>query len=148
MIAQALQHLEFMRWADGKLLSSVANDVDVFSILNHIYRGEVTWLRRVQGEAGAKISDVASAGDLRELRELWPEVHRQWVEWGREQMDWELPVPHEDSRGNWYEMPVWQIVMHVVNHGSYHRGQAILLLRKAGVNPPSTDLIAFYRNPV
>ena len=68
-------------------------------------------------------------------------------DWGREQKVWDVPVPHEDSRGNGYEMPAWQIVMHVVNHGSYHRGQVTLLMRKAGLIPPPTDLIAFYRNP-
>ena len=42
--------------------------------------------------------------------------------------------------------PLWQMVQHVVNHASYHRGQVTTLLRQVGAAPPrSLDLIAFYR---
>jgi uncharacterized damage-inducible protein DinB len=40
----------------------------------------------------------------------------------------------------------WQMLQHVVNHASYHRGQVTTLLRQLGATPPkSMDLIAFYR---
>jgi len=42
--------------------------------------------------------------------------------------------------------PFWQLLQHLVNHGSYHRGQVTTLLRQLGAAPPaSLDLIAFYR---
>ena len=42
--------------------------------------------------------------------------------------------------------PMWQMVQHVVNHASYHRGQVTTMLRQAGARPPkSVDLITFYR---
>lgn len=38
------------------------------------------------------------------------------------------------------------MLQHVVNHGSYHRGQVTTMLRQLGAAPPrSQDLIAFYR---
>ena len=37
------------------------------------------------------------------------------------------------------------MMQHLVNHGSYHRGQIATLLRQLGAKPTSTDLIAFYR---
>jgi uncharacterized damage-inducible protein DinB len=40
----------------------------------------------------------------------------------------------------------WHMLQHVVNHGSYHRGQVTTMLRQIGASPPkSMDLIAFYR---
>ena len=40
----------------------------------------------------------------------------------------------------------WQMVQHVVNHGTYHRGQITTMLRQLGTEPPkSTDLITFHR---
>jgi uncharacterized damage-inducible protein DinB len=40
----------------------------------------------------------------------------------------------------------WQMFQHLVNHGSYHRGQITTMLRQIKVAPPkSMDLIAFYR---
>ena len=42
--------------------------------------------------------------------------------------------------------PFWPMLQHVVNHGSYHRGQVTMMLRQLGAQPPkSLDLIAFYR---
>ena len=40
----------------------------------------------------------------------------------------------------------WKMLQHVVNHGSYHRGQVTTMLRQLGAEPPkSQDLITFYR---
>ena len=42
--------------------------------------------------------------------------------------------------------PFWQMLQHVVNHGTYHRGQVTTMLRQLGAAPPKDlDLIAFYR---
>ena len=42
--------------------------------------------------------------------------------------------------------PIWQMVQHVVNHASYHRGQVTTMLRQIGAEPPkSLDMIAYYR---
>jgi uncharacterized damage-inducible protein DinB len=41
---------------------------------------------------------------------------------------------------------LWQMLQHVVNHATYHRGQVTNFLRQLGCAPPKgTDLIAFYR---
>ena len=39
---------------------------------------------------------------------------------------------------------LWQPVLHLVNHVSYHRGQVVSLLRQLGHQPPSTDLIHYF----
>ena len=42
--------------------------------------------------------------------------------------------------------PFWQMLQHVVNHASYHRGQVTTMLRQLGAAPAkSCDLITFYR---
>jgi uncharacterized damage-inducible protein DinB len=42
--------------------------------------------------------------------------------------------------------PLWQMVAHVVNHATYHRGQVTTLLRQLGAVPAkSTDMITYFR---
>ena len=42
--------------------------------------------------------------------------------------------------------PFWQMLQHVVNHASYHRGQVTTMLRQLGAAPAkSCDMITFYR---
>jgi uncharacterized damage-inducible protein DinB len=38
-----------------------------------------------------------------------------------------------------------QMLRHVVNHSTYHRGQVTTMLRQLGVPAPATDLILYYR---
>ena len=41
---------------------------------------------------------------------------------------------------------LWQMVQHVVNHATYHRGQVTTMLRQLGAQPgKSMDMIAYYR---
>ena len=48
------------------------------------------------------------------------------------------------SNGEVYTRPLWQPVLHMVNHNTYHRGQVVSLLRQMGYTPPTTDLIYYF----
>ena len=41
--------------------------------------------------------------------------------------------------------PLDQLMQHLVNHSTYHRGQVVTMLRQTGLNPVATDLVKFYR---
>jgi uncharacterized damage-inducible protein DinB len=44
--------------------------------------------------------------------------------------------------------PLGDLMRHVVNHGSYHRGQLVTMLRQLGKAPPSTDYILYLRERI
>lgn len=151
-------HLEFMRWADDTLfhtLSEASPDhihqdrgssfKSLFDTLNHVYLAELVWLRRVQGQQDAKIDDLPKPADLTALDAAWPAVHQAWLDWARSLSaeDWEKPLTIRGKLGE-RTFPYWQLVFHLVNHGSYHRGQLATMLRQADIKPPGTDLIMFY----
>jgi uncharacterized damage-inducible protein DinB len=46
--------------------------------------------------------------------------------------------------GNDHRSLYWQMFQHVINHGTYHRGQVTMMLRQLGARPVGTDLIQFY----
>jgi uncharacterized damage-inducible protein DinB len=55
------------------------------------------------------------------------------------------PIEYVRTGVRWSQ-PFWQSFQHLANHGTYHRGQVVTMLRQLGVTTvPSTDLIAFYR---
>lgn len=154
-------HLEFMKWADETLLAALSQAPpdqvsqdrgssfrSLFDTLNHVYLAELVWLRRVAGQPNTKLADLDSPADLSALGQAWPELHQAWIEQARtfSGEDWSRPVVLRNSQGAEIALPHWQIVLHLVNHGSYHRGQLATMLRQAGIKPPGTDLITFYRN--
>lgn len=155
-----VSHLEFMKWADeivlGSLLKAPADKTSadlgnsfrsMLDTLNHVYAGELVWLQRVQGQGNARLADFPSQPDTSALARAWPEVHRTWLEWAgsRSADDWNKLCVHRNSAGVESSLPYWQIVLHVVNHGSYHRGQVATMLRQSGIAPQGTDLALFYR---
>jgi len=55
----------------------------------------------------------------------------------------ERRVSYENLRAQRWEYSLVQMMQHVVNHSSYHRGQLVTLLRQLGQTPPGTDLLVF-----
>jgi uncharacterized damage-inducible protein DinB len=49
-----------------------------------------------------------------------------------------------DLSGQRYSYPLWQHLVHVVNHSSYHRGQVTTPLRQLGAEPVSTDFLVYF----
>ena len=54
-------------------------------------------------------------------------------------------VPAQTTAGVPQAAPLWQMLQHLVNHGTYHRGQVATMLRQLGAKPTAIDLILFYR---
>lgn len=42
-----------------------------------------------------------------------------------------------------YEYALGELIQHLLNHSTYHRGQVALLLRQLGQSPPATDFRLF-----
>jgi uncharacterized damage-inducible protein DinB len=152
-------HLEFMKWADSIVLAALlqvprAKAVEdmgnsfgsMFETLNHIYLAELVWFKRIEGEQ-ARMADLPRPNDPEALAEVWPGLHKSWLEWAgsRAVAAWNEPFTFRNNAGGESTFPYWQIVMHLVNHGSYHRGQFATLLRQSDIAPAGTDLITYYR---
>ncbi|HEX9485216.1 MAG TPA: DinB family protein, partial [Gemmatimonadaceae bacterium] len=53
------------------------------------------------------------------------------------------PFTYTSLRGGTYTYPLGDVLQHVVNHGTYHRGQIAHFLRQQGETPPSTDYLLY-----
>ncbi len=114
----------------------------------HIYAADVVWYTRWMGGAPSGLIAYDQFPDATSIRTAWKDLEtevRQFVanlgEAGVNQLfDYTLLSGAPDTA------PFWQMLVHVVNHGSYHRGQVTTLLRQLGAAPPKpTDMIAFFR---
>jgi uncharacterized damage-inducible protein DinB len=109
--------------------------------LAHLYMADSAWLHRVRGEAYAKPAPGALPEDL---SAAWLEVLDGWraVADSRNADD---VIAYRAFDGTPYRNRLEDIARHVVNHGSYHRGQVAMMLRLLGHAAQGTDLIAFTR---
>jgi len=152
-------HFDYSAWASQRLMEAAAtltpeeltrdfntSDKNVVDTLAHVFAADRIWLSRVQGAPRATFIDPADR-DLAVLDREWPALYQRWKEWLAPLTDEtaQAKIAYRDMKGNPYEQPLWQILLHVVNHGTHHRGQAAGFLRTMGHTPPPLDLIAFYR---
>ena len=157
----ALQlHLDYSGWASARLLEAAARltpaernrdfgtaDRSVLGTLVHIFGADRAWMARVRGQALVRYL-APEDYEFERLQSAWPALQRDWRDWaaGLEEASVHECRTYQDLKGNTWTTPLWQIVLHVVNHGTHHRGQAAGFLRSMGHAPPALDLIAYYRS--
>jgi uncharacterized damage-inducible protein DinB len=151
---------EFNFWADRRTLESCAaltpeqftRDLhssfpSVRDTLVHIFGAEWLWLERWQGRMPTALPWAPNFPDHAGVSARWTEVHRDLQRFVAnltpEQVERSFEV--RTTSGGLYTQPLWQMMQHLANHGSYHRGQVATMLRQLGEKPPATDLILFYR---
>jgi len=115
--------------------------------LAHIYGAEWIWLERFQGRSPEKLPDIAQFQDVPSLREKWLEHEARLLAFvaSLSQDDLNCVMEYKTLKFGVYRNPLWQSMQHVVNHGTYHRGQSTTLIRQLNAQPILTDLMHFYR---
>lgn len=151
--------LDYSAWASQRLMDAAAKlsqeelardfktaDKSVLETLVHVYAADRIWLTRVRGEQRASFIDPEDR-DLAVLQKEWPRLHERWKAWMNNVSDDTVArvIAYKDTKGRDYSQPVWQIVLHLVNHGTHHRGQVSGFLRAMDHTPPPLDMIAYYR---
>jgi len=148
-------------WANGLILKSAAlvgqpgftapAPVSFGSLrgtLVHIYAAE--WLWRVRCEEGKSPQAHPPQEDfpsLRVLGERWLAEERAMLAYLARLRDQDLDrvISYTNTRGIAYQNPLWQLLAHVVNHGTQFRGEAAVVLTQAGYSPGDLDFIRFLR---
>ena len=136
-----LPHEEFIKPVESSFKS-------VRDTVAHIYAADWIWYTRWIGQAPTSLIAYDQFPDATSIRKAWKDLEsnvRQLVDNLGEDginraFDYRLLSGAPDTA------PFWQMLVHVVNHGSYHRGQVTTLMRQLGAHPPKpTDMIAFFR---
>lgn len=152
-----LELLEYQRWATTKTLDTSAKLSDeqlhrdlgssfksVFETLVHLYGADRAWLGRLQGQNPSR-PNLADYPNLEALREAWEVVLDGWKTTVAKLENPKLEIQYKSYDGAPFTSSLEEIVKHVVNHGTYHRGQVAAMQRILGGEAVGTDLISFYR---
>ena len=145
----------YTRWADRMLLAPVAELTPAQYTLElggsfpslqatvaHLAGAAKLWSLRLSGQPygglppSAEIPDVPTA--LARLGEAYAVFEQIAPEWQREP---DTIFHFRNIAGLEKAVVRWQVFRHIVNHGTYHRGQIANMLRQLGVKPPATDLL-------
>jgi uncharacterized damage-inducible protein DinB len=120
----------------------------VLDTLVHIYFAEWIWYRRWQGESPTARPDTGHLVSVSALRDAWTPLEQQIRSFadGLGPAGLSRMLDYKSMNGQASTSAFWQMIVHVVNHGTYHRGQVATMLRQLGAKPAqSTDMIVFFR---
>jgi uncharacterized damage-inducible protein DinB len=150
----------YNRWANRRVLDAAARlspeqlsrDLgssfpSVRETLAHVLAAEWVWLTRWRGSSPPGLPESWDLSSLEVVRAQWAEVEadqRAFVE-GLDEAALDRVVAYRDTRGTPYENPLGQLLRHVVNHSTYHRGQVITMLRQLGAEAVATDYVVYLR---
>ena len=153
--------LDFNYWARDRVFQAVGpltpeqykRDLgnsfkSVRDTLVHVYSAEWIWYTRWMGESPTTPLSTEKYPDLPTLQSAWLELEGQIRSFVDRLSEGDITRVYDYRliSGQPCKSAFWQMFQHVVNHGSYHRGQVTTMLRQLGAAPAkSTDLITFYR---
>jgi uncharacterized damage-inducible protein DinB len=115
--------------------------------LSHICGAEWVWHERFQGNSPSTLPDLSSLNTAEALRAHWSGRESRLLGFvaALTQADLDRVMEYKTLKFGVYHNLLWQSMQHLVNHGTYHRGQVTTLLRQLGAKPILTDLMHFYR---
>ncbi|MGB9491035.1 MAG: DinB family protein [Terriglobales bacterium] len=160
MLADVLRHhLNYTAWASSRLVEAASAlnpeeltrdfataDHNVLGTLVHVYVADRLWLGRVEGTPPLPFVPEEDM-HLAVLQSDWPALLERWKQWGDLLTEESIhgDISYKSAKGDAFATPTWQIVLHVVNHGTHHRGQVSGFLRAMGHTPPPLDFTIFCR---
>lgn len=151
--------LLYMLWADRLMLKAVrevsAEDLtrdagisfgSLLGTMAHMLGSQQLWFARFSGHPLDHRPGLQDFPNLPAWIHGWEETAAGLEAFLAGLTDDQLAVPltWTGSNGEVYTRPLWQPVIHMVNHNTYHRGQVVSLLRQMGYQPPTTDLIYYF----
>jgi uncharacterized damage-inducible protein DinB len=150
---------EFMEWGDHQLLAVAAtipqeeyfrdrgiSAGSLHKLLVHMMAAQWIWLCRWRGETSPHFEDENDHPTLQSLKDRWVVVHDEMKRFLAEQTTTSLLTvfSYKDTRGNPHSLPLGRFIQHMLDHGTYHRGQANTLIKLCGGQPINLSLYKYY----
>lgn len=156
-----MRHLNYGVWATAKISEIIENADEsllkkempgsfptIEKTLLHIWDAELIWFKRLQGGHINEWPSGSFAGDREALIGGWVDNCVALRDFAAAQgEDWlQKSIHYHNFSGTAFSNTAEEILYHVVNHGSYHRGQLVTMLHNCGISQfSSTDLITYIR---
>ena len=156
--AEIAELFAYTDWANDRILEAALSLPDeqwsrelgggfptLAETLTHMIGAEWFWLRRCQGITPDAPPKFVTEPSPQSLGMGFDELKRERAVFLASLSDGDLAVVREYRlrSGLAGAQPLGSLLLHVVNHSTYHRGQAAAMLRRLGVEVPATDLLVF-----
>jgi uncharacterized damage-inducible protein DinB len=159
---ELLQQLSvYNRWANGllkeviialpeeKQLQQIPSSFDsLHKTVLHMWDAESIWWQRLKLQERIIIQSESFTGNTKEVIHELLLQNQQWIDFITNAQERQLlhEFIYRNSKREQFKQPAFQMLLHLFNHGTYHRGQLVNMLRQLGIEKiPQTDFIFWSR---
>ena len=149
MIEFARRMLPYDRWANARVLAALEGWPEAkgraLERFAHILFAQEVWLLRINGQDTSSHTTPWPAYSVQDCRNKFTVLGRAWEAYlaAVTPSESERVFDYKTTQGKPSKARVGDVLVHVFNHGTYHRGQIATALKEAGIDPPVTDYIAY-----
>lgn len=114
----------------------------------HMWDAESIWWQRMKLQEVVVPPSSNFNGVTAEAVQGLLQQNRQWEEWLNSATDMALEhvFSYYNTKRELFKQPTYQVLLQILNHGNYHRGQLVNMLRQLGQQKiPGTDFIVWSR---
>ena len=157
-----LEYANYNQWANKQFTDVIVNLPDdvlkredkansfgsIYNTLLHIWDVEVIWWKRMKLEEVVEFPSQSFTGGLIEMIRDMLAQSKHWYEWIEKSTENALlhEFIYKNTKKDQFKQPVFEVLIHLFNHQTYHRGQLVTMLRAAGVTKiPHNQFIEFTR---
>ncbi len=115
----------------------------------HMWDAESIWWQRMKLKESIIIPSLSFHPNVDEAANGLLQQSQDWAEWSKQATELQLQhvFSYRTTKKEEFKQPTWQVMLQVFNHGSYHRGQLVTILRQlAEEKIPQTDYIHYSRS--
>lgn len=135
-------------WASNRVLDTLktqqVSDSKILEVMGHVVAAQLLWLHRVKRLPPPDVK-LWGAYSLDEISAMSASACTQWLQFVHDRDNFNEELSYTNYKGELYTNNVETIMIHLVNHSTYHRAQVALLLRQKGYEPVNTDFITYDR---
>lgn len=134
--------------AEKQLLEVPSSFNSLHNTLLHMWDAESMWWQRIKLQEHVIRPSEGFKGNCQDAANGLMHQSQQWQNWiaGASEMSIEHVIQYQTTKKELFKQPIFQIILQVFSHGSYHRGQLVNILRQLGIEKiPQTDFIVWSR---
>lgn len=143
-----LKLYQYNAWANKRVIGCLTDqnvtDDKILTLMGHVVAAQFLWLHRIKGLPPPDVK-LWGTYQLDQLNALSEKAGNQWLDFIDRTDNFNREMTYKNYVGEDYTNNVEMIMIHLVNHSSYHRAQIAMLLRQKGLEPINTDFITYDR---
>jgi|SRR5690242_424769 len=152
---------DFNIWANGRVcdwLDKISDEQwkqpvissfnSIYETILHLANAEKIWAERLEKKINPEMLFATFTGSKAELLATWRNrsLHFKNLIEQMPEDQFQQNLLYKNTKGIEYNQPYYQLLAHVFNHSTYHRGQVVTMLRQVGfTDVNSTDMTTYFR---